>query len=1075
MRATGHERRRGTWTGALAFALLAGCQHAARTPPDPAPPAAAAETTVPWESLPLPSHTGRPAGPPMQLVATDGSPLELRSVTVRAVVEHLLASTELELVIANPHPRHVEATMTIALPRHAAVGRLAADVAGRLVEAEWMGRLDAACNHDAIVAFEPNRLFPLGLYRPEWRGSVLLERITATELRARVFPIPPGGTRAVLVEYASRLGPDEPYRVPLRGMPAIGALSIEVHERSPDVAPRTLRLDRARLLPDRDFVLPPPRLGPEEGRPEATVVVNQTHALAWLHLPPPAAAGTTAPQPSLEPVTLLFDTSGSSAPSWPDALERIEGLLDVLAARARDPLVRLVAFDQEAATGPAGRASRVRAEARGFLAGREAHGATDLAGALAELARFGRASGRLLLVSDGRATLEAAAGPVTAALLAGFERVDVLAAGPSPDRRVLADLARRGRRPGAVLSLERDPDAILRALRAAPIAPVDVAVRHARLLGASRTEGLVPGEAVVLELAVAPDRTPEILLDGRCLPLRLVTTDEPLVERLVAQARVERLEAMPWPQRGVKRNEELTRLSREHRLLSSGSALLVAGAATHPEADHLPAPMAATPPTAALTSGVSPPSYCPKPRPDSTPSDVLVLSPLVFAPGSASLPPGSERTLSGLARQLQEPAAWLLIAGHTAATDGGARPQELARRRAEAVRQSLLTRHGVSPERLRTVGAGSACTGAPPRQRWIPQGGVSFTLFAVRREGPVPAVLPCLARLVPPRPRTLPPFSAPHPPRIAAAFAALATNGPVAGQAAGHELIEDRFALAGRVVLGEALDAAGRFADALRVFGSLADLIPSAPGLRAAGVRFVHVAELAGAAGDTTTARRALALAIRGFARARKLSPDHPSSHRLLALALLRDGHHAEAVATLEAALGRDFDRDRFPGAADVLKGDLAWITADWRRVDPGAQDGHGDPSDRPAGARAEPRLRFVLTWEGDEIDVDLVLHDGAGDHHGAKVIPPATPELLRADVTRGYGLEELAIPRGPLERQPWQLSVHAGSLDPRFPARSGPVLGQVERLELDDDGRLRVESRPFLITNAHGWLELGP
>ncbi len=194
----------------------------------------------------------------MELVATDGSPLELRSVTVRAVVEHLLASTELALVIANPHPRHVEATLTLALPRHAAVGRLAADVAGRLVEAEWLERLDAACNHDAIVEFEPNRLFPRGLSRPEWRGSVLLERITATELRARVFPIPPGGTRTVLVEYASRLGPDEPYRVPLRGMPAIGALSIEVRERSPDAAPRTLRLDRARLLPDRDFVLPRP-------------------------------------------------------------------------------------------------------------------------------------------------------------------------------------------------------------------------------------------------------------------------------------------------------------------------------------------------------------------------------------------------------------------------------------------------------------------------------------------------------------------------------------------------------------------------------------------------------------------------------------------------------------------------------------------------------------------------------------------------------------------------------------------------------------------------------------------------
>jgi len=1074
MRATGHERRRWTWFKALVFALLAGCQHAARTPPDPAPPAAAVEVTVPWESLPLPSHTGRPAGPPMQLTATDGRPLELREVTVRAVVEHLLASTELELVIANPHPWHLEATLTLALPRHAAVGRLAADVAGRLVDANWLDRFQAACGHDAILRHEPHLLYLARLGGVEWRGSVLLEKVSATELRARVFPIPPGGTRTVLVGYASRLGPDEPYRVPLRGMPAIGALSIEVHERSPDVAPRILRLDRAHLIPDRDFVLAPPRLGPEEGRPDATVVVNQTHAVAWLRLPPPAAAGTTAPQPSLEPVTLLFDTSGSSAPSWPDALERIEGLLDVLAARTRDPLVRLVAFDQEVATGPAGRASRVRAEARPFLAGREAQGATDLAGALAELARLGAARGRLVVVSDGRATLEVGAAPVTDVRLAGFERVDVLAAGTSPDRRVLADLARRGRRPGAVLSLERDPDAILRALRAAPIAPVRVAVRNATVLRTSRTEGLVPGEPIVLEFELAADRTPEILLDGRRLPLRLVANGSPLVERIVSQARVDRLEARPSARRGPQHVEEVLRTSRDYRVLSTWSALLVAGSA-FPDEGPLPEPVAPSPSTVTPRSAASPPSICPTASMDLGPGDVLDLSPPVFARGSASLPPGIERTLSDLARELQRPEAWLLVAGHTTARDHGAQPAVLARGRAEAVRQALITRHGVSPERVSAVGAGTACTGAPPRKRWISQGGVTFTLFALRSDDALPRVPPCLAPLVPHRPRTRPPFAEPHSAQLAAAFAALATNGPEAGHAAGRSLVELGHALAGRIVMGEALEAAARFEEALRVYGSLADLIPEAPGLRSAGVRFVHVAELASARGDTVQARRALELAIRCFTRARELAPHQPSSHRLLAFALLRADHHAEAVSTLESALDRDFDGERFPGSADVLRTDLAWIAADGHRAGPGAPDERSGPSGGPASGRDQPRLRYVLTWEGDDIDVDLILRDRFGDHHGAKVTPPATPELLRADATRGYGLEELTIPQGPLESQPWQPAVHAGRLYRREPGRSGPVLGQVERLELDAEGRLRVESRPFFITNEHGWLALGP
>lgn len=82
---------------------------------------------------------------------------------------------------------------------------------------------------------------------------------------------------------------------------------------------------------------------------------------------------------------------------------------------------------------------------------------------------------------------------------------------------------------------------------------------------------------------------------------------------------------------------------------------------------------------------------------------------IVFATGSAALTPQAEALVASLARALATPTLALSrfrIEGHTDTQGGAAMNQALSERRAEAVRERLINRYGVSPTRLETVGFG---------------------------------------------------------------------------------------------------------------------------------------------------------------------------------------------------------------------------------------------------------------------------------------------------------------------------------------------------------------------------------
>ena len=87
---------------------------------------------------------------------------------------------------------------------------------------------------------------------------------------------------------------------------------------------------------------------------------------------------------------------------------------------------------------------------------------------------------------------------------------------------------------------------------------------------------------------------------------------------------------------------------------------------------------------------------------------VLTLGDVLFETGRADLRSGADRTVSQLANFMQQnPSRTVEITGFTDSTGSVEYNQELSERRAEAVRQALMS-YGISPQRVVTRGLGPA-------------------------------------------------------------------------------------------------------------------------------------------------------------------------------------------------------------------------------------------------------------------------------------------------------------------------------------------------------------------------------
>lgn len=212
-------------------------------------------------------------------------------------------------------------------------------------------------------------------------------------------------------------------------------------------------------------------------------------------------------------------------------------------------------------------------------------------------------------------------------------------------------------------------------------------------------------------------------------------------------------------------------------------------------------------------------------------------------------------------------------------------------------------------------------------------------------------------------------------------------------------------------------------------------------------------------------------LALDTFRRAAEDRPDHPSSHRLLAMALLKRGAFEEAFNVMTAALTRWYPEARFQGVGRILREDLGLIAAAWIKAEPDRRD-ELSAKLYAQGARIEeePSLRFVLVWETDANDVDFHIRDAKGGHaYFASRALPSGGELY-ADITTGYGPECFTV-RTRRENRPESYTLEANYYS-RGPMGYG--MGKLQIVEHDGSGGLHFEERPFVAMNDGSSVNLG-
>jgi tetratricopeptide (TPR) repeat protein len=263
------------------------------------------------------------------------------------------------------------------------------------------------------------------------------------------------------------------------------------------------------------------------------------------------------------------------------------------------------------------------------------------------------------------------------------------------------------------------------------------------------------------------------------------------------------------------------------------------------------------------------------------------------------------------------------------------------------------------------------------------------------------------------------------------------------------------------IALGEVLEAQGDDAQAARAYGSIIDLFAARADLRRfAGARLEHLKGNLG-----------LELAVDTFSKAAAQRPDHPSSHRLLAFALLKKEEHAKAFDAIVKGLNQEYPEDRFAGVHQILVEDLGLIGAAWIKADPGRRKEILRRLEKEGSKlETDASLRFVLNWETDANDVDFHIYDGQGGHAFFQDPNLGTGGSLYADVTTGYGPECFTI-RLPRRRRsyPYTLQAHYYSRGPM-----GYGMGKLEIIEHDGKGGLTFDERMFVVMVDEAFVDMG-
>lgn len=262
----------------------------------------------------------RPVPPPQP--GPGQTRLVLKTLKVQADITDGIAVTVVEQSFLNPTRHQIEGVYIFPLPDNVAVGDFSMTVDGKTLRGEVLDAATARKTYEDIV----RRL----------RDPGLLEYLGQRMFRASIFPIPPGGTVDVKLQYSQTLeeqGGLGLLRHPLRSDPAGDATMDQVvvtvrlkstqpltavfcpsHEcdvRRPNDFEATVAYEAARVRPDRDFMLYYQRRDAAFGVVVLTNRAPGEPGTFLLRIAPRIVLPESYVQP--KDVAFVIDTSGSMA------------------------------------------------------------------------------------------------------------------------------------------------------------------------------------------------------------------------------------------------------------------------------------------------------------------------------------------------------------------------------------------------------------------------------------------------------------------------------------------------------------------------------------------------------------------------------------------------------------------------------------------------------------------------------------------------------------------------------------------------------------------------------------------
>ena len=496
---------------------------------------------------------------PIRLTSSDGTGLRLQSLSANAVVEDPLALTELHLTFENPESRILEGTFRITLPQGASLSRFAMKVNGMWQEGEVVEKQAA------------RRAYEDFLHRKQ--DPALMEQGAGNEFSARVFPIPANGIKEIMIAYTETIEAGAPYVLPLRGLPQLGTLDVDVHAAGNHAAAAGGKVDlgfslhQQRITPAQDFVVEGQKLPRSAGLRSGDMAITRVVPFS-----------TSRPEPIASAVVLV-DTSASRGLGLP---EQARLLQSVIARMNPDAPISVACFDQEVVPLYEGKAGGFGDKEVNAIIARAALGASDFEQALAwagEQAKKSKAK-RVVLVGDGVAT----AGETDAQKLkekverlrdAGVERMDAIAVGGIRDDAFLRTVVRGVLdRDGVVLDAKLGSDALARRLGEATSSGVPVKVEGATWSWPRTLDGLQAGDEIMVYARIDAAKPVKVTIGTQQISPDLRATDRPLVERAWAQAKIQSLVDAPTED-AASTKREIIALSTQHRVLSPLTAMLV--------------------------------------------------------------------------------------------------------------------------------------------------------------------------------------------------------------------------------------------------------------------------------------------------------------------------------------------------------------------------------------------------------------------------------------------------------------------------------------------------------------------